>query len=196
MKQLLVLLFIFQASYAFSADTSRDAYKDENIKKTKLEDLVQKVCSKIMHAKNSQNKEIVDEVGKSIEKILLSYLDKSRSSKNYKKEIATFWNKYHESFICKQNTHYGNKHLFKVVVDMQMQTPVLLDYFLHEDNKYKINVNAYEIVEGKPETVLDYLDNIVTGNGGGLEYDIPAIKELIEIFEDEYKGLRGEELKL
>jgi hypothetical protein len=212
MKQLLVLLFIFQASFAFSAEAPVEAYEgkglppvenelgtiekiDIGLKKTSIENLVLRTCLKLMQAKGSGSKTLLEGAAKSIEDILLAHLDLTRSSKDFEKKVTKFWNKNHNNFICGANTHYGKKHLFKAVLDMQMASTVLLGFFLKEDQKYKMNVNSYEMIRGKPETVLDYLYNIKAGKNSGLNYNIPEINELVEILEDEYNALRGKDLK-
>lgn len=215
MKQLLIFTFIFQMSFAINARTLKDGHDcgskglppdekevgiieriNSGFEKTKLEVLVTSVCSDIMIAHTSPNKQAVKQVGFAIESTILKHLKLTRQSKNFEKSIASFWNKNHNDFICKANLHYGKKHLFKVVVDMQMYTPVLLDYFLKEDQKYKIDVNAYEMINGEPETTLDYLYAIKSGKNSSRAYNMPEINGLIEVLEDEYNALRGKELKL
>ena len=57
-------------------------------------------------------------------------------------------------------------------------------------------MNSYEMVDGVPETLLDYLHDIKSGKNTTLEYDIPQIIELIEILEDEYNPIRGKDIVL
>lgn len=150
-----------------------------------------------MTAKGSLHKDAIRNVGYEIETRLLIYLKLTKSHKNHEnheKSTTDFWNQNQNNFICKANTHYGKKHLFKVVIDMQMYTPVLLDYFFQEDRKQLFEVNAYEIVNGKPETLLDYLVDIKMGFNISQSYNIPEINALIEIIEDEYGALRGKDL--
>jgi hypothetical protein len=154
------------------------------------------VCGEVLREKSSPSDGEIRTVGKRIEDRFLSHLNLSRESTCYQKKLVNFWNQNQNKFICKASIHYGRKHLFKVVADLQMYNPVLLEYFLKEGQKYKRNVNAYEMKKGKRETTLDYLYDIETGKNSFLNYNIPEINELIEILEDEYGALRGRELKL
>jgi hypothetical protein len=213
MKKQLIFIFIFHAFFAISAQATVDGHEDEGLPpnevevnhfekivnsklvKTSLEDLVYRTCLSLMHAKGSGVKNLVNGAGKAVESIFLKHLELTRDSRKYEQKIAQFWDKHHNSFVCPENTHYGRKHILKVVLDMQMYEPVLFDFFLKEDQKYKLNMNAYEMVNNNPETVLDYLDDIKNGKNLSFNYNIPEINELIEILEDEYKALRGKDLK-
>jgi hypothetical protein len=163
-------------------------------KKTKLENLIKTVCSKALHAHTDSSKEGANKIGTRIENLILSHLQITKNKKEYKKMISEFWNTNHNKFICEANTHYAKKHLFKIVIDMRIYDHVLLNYFLKEDQVHKFNVNAYEVVNKKPETVLDYLYDIKTGLNSSRPYNIPEIEELIEVLEDEYGALRGKDL--
>ena len=53
-----------------------------------------------------------------------------------------------------------------------------------------IDFNAYEIVDGKKETLLDWIDKkIAIGRG-----PISQLKDLKEVLEEEFYGKRGKDL--
>jgi hypothetical protein len=178
-------------SFAIQDDSSTKILTNDS---TKLVYLVDRICAEVMRAKTSTSRELLNKVGRNIEDRFLINLKINRQTENYQQQIIQLYNRHQDQFICKANTHYGKKHLFKVVVDMQMYSPVLLDYFFKEGREYMFEVNAYEIVGGKPETFLDYLYDIKAGVNFFENYNIPEVFELIELIEDEYGALRGKDL--
>ncbi len=77
--------------------------------------------------------------------------------------ISNFLNQYKNQMICLANPTDNSKrdmHLYKYallrgVID-------LYDEILFDDEEFSIDFNAVEIVEGKPETLLDYIDKRLT----------------------------------
>jgi len=178
-------------SFAAQNDSSPKIHTSDS---KKLEELVDRVCGEVLREKSSPSHS--GKVGGRIENRFLSFLKMDRQTPNYLQLIVSFYNQYQNSFICKANIHYGKKHLFKVVIDMQMYQPVLFEYFLQEDRKHLFSVNAYELKKGKPETLLDYLWDIKTGVNSFQNYNVPEVNEVIEIIEDEYGALRGKDLQI
>jgi hypothetical protein len=183
-----MLLLISNLSHA---DDANMLYGPEWPGYTKLEVLVERVCSGVQ--RDGGDIEVLNKIGRDVEAIFLRYLKISEQTPNYQKHIVQFYNRYQNQFICKATIHYGKKHLFKQIVDsMRGMTPLLLEYFFQEDREHVFDVNAYEMVNGKPETFLDYLYDIKNGVNEFRAYSIPEINGLIEVFEDEYGALRSE----
>ncbi len=198
---LAVVLSAPSTSFAESNDSSPNTHTSDS---KKLEELVDRVCGEVLREKATlwigdeerASTSHYSKVGERIDNRFLSFLKIDRQTPNYQQLIASFYNLHQNNFICKANTHYGKKHLFKVLIDMQMYQPVLFEYFLHEDRKNLFSVNAFEIKKGKPETLLGYLWDIKTGINSFQNYNIPEVYEVIEIIEDEYGALRGKDLQI
>ncbi len=79
---------------------------------------------------------------------------------------------------------------------MKLQEDVLLGYLLQEDAKEKINVNAYEFVNGSAETLLDYLYYLLNDPEKQKSYSEEELYELVEILLDEYDAKTAKELGL
>ncbi|MFK5983623.1 MAG: hypothetical protein QM499_11970 [Flavobacteriaceae bacterium] len=94
-------------------------------------------------------------------KVILEGLEVNPNDPNINSIISNFLNKYKNKLICPRNTNssisrakYLWKHaLWKGVIG-------LFDEMLFDDENYTIDFNAYEIVDGKKETVLDSIEVI------------------------------------
>jgi len=55
-------------------------------------------------------------------------------------------------------------------------------------------MNAIEIVNGKPETIVDYLQEIMDGINVGENYDKRSIRRLLAVITRKFDGKTGAEL--
>ncbi|MBG7612334.1 hypothetical protein IU405_08750 [Polaribacter sp. BAL334] len=87
------------------------------------------------------------------------------NDKDFNKKFYGFLNQYKNKMICakdpKSNTsrsmHFYKYALFRGIID-------LYDDVLFYDEEFEIDFNAVEIVNGKPETLVDFIDKeIATG---------------------------------
>ena len=105
--------------------------------------------------------------------------------------VANFLNKYKNKLICPENKTriYSRKmHLYKVaLLDGILD---LYDEILLDDEEYQIDFNAYELVDNKKETVLDYIDKLIVENHGDIE-ELDSIRGVII----ELGGKKGKDLK-
>tara|TARA_Y100000385_G_scaffold252241_1_gene275562 strand:+ start:132 stop:767 length:636 start_codon:yes stop_codon:yes gene_type:complete len=123
-------------------------------------------------------------------KVILEGLGLDNNIDNATQVVSSFLNKYKQDLVCpKLKSRKGSRdmHIFKSAITSGVAE--LFDELLDED-LYDIDYNAYEIVDGKKETLLDYLDEIISSG----QYD----NDDMELLRDdiiEAGGKRGSELK-
>ena len=74
-----------------------------------------------------------------------------------------------------------------------MYVPVLNEFFLSKNTGYHLSMNAYEIVNDEPETIVDYLQNILNGKNSR-DFDHRQIKRLLRVLKKKFNGKTGAEL--
>lgn len=114
--------------------------------------------------------------------------------KNKGKYVSKFFNENNHLLICGDDTDfYGreNEHIFKRMLALSEH-----EFLVHAANSedYEIDWNFYEIVDGKKETMLDYIDKIINDSELALDYNIPELKTLIRTIKAR-GGKRGHELE-
>ena len=85
----------------------------------------------------------------------------------------------------------GAIHLLKRVVEMNVIDSFFFDYFLRDPN---MKINAVEVVDGKKQTLLDFLDLIVSNQKLHDLYSINEIQNLRTLIVQISKAKRGDEL--
>ena len=96
------------------------------------------------------------------EKPIIEIYKISANDKNKNQIVSHFLNTYKNELICvrkqdtdiKRNVHLYKYALFRSIIDM-------FDELLLDEDNYTIDFNAYEIVDGKKETVVDYIDKLI-----------------------------------
>lgn len=96
------------------------------------------------------------------EKPIIDIYKISANDKNKNQIVSQFLNTYKNDLICikqqdtdiKRNVHLYKYALFRSIIDT-------FDELLLDEDNYTIDFNAYEIVDGKKETVVDYIDKLI-----------------------------------
>ena len=114
-----------------------------------------------------------------LNKINVSYNDPLRA-----KKISDFINNNHDKLICSDDSlqkHRKREHIFKRAIALQSYF-----YFHHlaKSDDYSINMNFYEIVDGKKETLLDYVDMILNDPEKRKMYNLNSLNNLRDTLED------------
>ncbi len=141
-----------------------------------------------------------DDAAKSIEMIFITYAEVSKESPNYKEEITAFWNANNVCFICKNESIIDEslrtpQHFLKRVVDLNMEPTVFEQFILTDSEELPIDVNAVEMVDGKGETFLDYLNLIINDPSRHHNYRLTVIKDLRDYIIEEYGAKTAAELE-
>lgn len=98
------------------------------------------------------------------EKPILDAYKTSDFDKNKNQIVSHFLNSYKNDLICKKindTTVKRNLHLYKL--NLLRSVIDTFDELLLDEDNYTIDFNAYEIVDGKKETVVDYIDKLIAG---------------------------------
>lgn len=128
------------------------------------------------------------------EEDILSYIGISNDDPNREKHIAKFFNENNHLLICgEDNDEFirPNEHILKRSIALSEY-----DFLLHAANSPKyddMDWNFYEIVDGKKETILDYLDMIINDEELAIEYDVDELKSLMRVLEQN-DAKRGKDL--
>lgn len=166
----------------------------QEITDKRIEDLSKKICSFALAVRTLS----ASTAGEDIEDIILNFLDTNRDNPNYKAIITKFWNENNEKLICYEgpaDETRSPQHFMKRIVDLGMYSTVLNGFLLSNPFKYPIDVNAVEIYNGKEETLLDYLDEIISNPESEKRYNIQEMESLRRLLLMGYKAKKASELK-
>jgi len=157
-----------------------------------LELLSDKMCIQLQLSRTMGD----EEAGAKIEFHILNHLRVSRQTQGYKLLVTRFWNDNAQHLICDDNAQgYRNpQHFMKRVIDMGMDGSVFDEFLLTDPEEYAITVNHTEIYNGKAETILDFLDNILQTPGNETQYDLPMIRSMREVLIEDYGAKNARDL--
>ena len=127
------------------------------------------------------------------EKSILKHLGVPEDSPDREKHISKFFNDNNSKLICGEDTDdfiREEEHILKRSIALSEY-----DFLLHAANnsKYELDWNFFEMVDGKKETILDYLDMIIADEELALEFDVDELKTLVGTLE-EAGAKRGRDL--
>jgi hypothetical protein len=130
--------------------------KLRELSKKEVEGVRDKLCYQTDSARVSGFKKDV------FEKPVLEIYKLSANDKNKNQIVSQFLNTYKNDLICikqqdtdiKRNVHLYKYALFRSIIDT-------FDELLLDEDNYTIDFNAYEMVDGKKETVVDYIDKLI-----------------------------------
>ena len=146
---------------------------------SEMEDLsISILANQICDAMNVYQMTGVGVAHEAFEMMILDHLNIDKANNpNYRVEVRNFWNANHERMICTNETpgHTSPQHILKRVIEMQSTSTFYFQYFL-EDRR--VNVNAIEMREGQPETVVDYIDTILADPQAENLYDVSELRRL------------------
>lgn len=151
--------------------------------------LVERICLKLIDVRNDDSYP----AGIEIENLLLQFNNWTRETTAYKNKLEEFWKVNQNHFICPKIGHFQEKHILKTIIDMQVYNPILDRFFLKKSNGYMLDMNAFELVGGKPETVVDYLEKIINGDFEQ-NYEIVEIKNLLRKLKKHFNAKSSKEL--
>jgi hypothetical protein len=122
-------------------------------------------------------------------RIILEGIGVSESSADVNKAVSKFLNDHRNDLFCDPHSMLENKE--KLLMKSALVDGVLdlFDEILLDDELYEIDFNGYEIVDGKKETLLDWIDLMIRLDRWSND-DLESIKEVII----DLGGKRGSEL--
>ena len=120
------------------------------------------------------------------------YLGFSGNDKEFRVFFNTFLNTYKNQLICPKyqvtTNIYPPQHLFKRILASGMNE-IYEEYFFNFENG-EVDFNAYQIIDGKKETILDWVEKwIELGRG-----DAEELRDVAYSLEDEFGAKYGKDL--
>jgi hypothetical protein len=110
------------------------------------------------------------------------------------RKISEFLNENYDNLICGGSTFRkirDYEHVFKRMI--ASENYIYIEYLAENEDLYSVNLNLFEMVNGKKETILDYVEMIIAEPIKLQKYNEKVIFELRDMFID--MGLkRGVEL--
>lgn len=151
-----------------------------------LEGVICKICSDVIGAR--QNALDIPKW----EETMRKYYGYTGSSKNFSQYFNDFLNKNNQRLICPRfqvtTNIYPPQHLFKRILAAGMNE-TYEEYFFNFENG-DVDFNAYQIIDGKKETILDWaLKWVEQGRG-----DSDELLDITSALEDEFGAKYGRDL--
>ncbi len=116
----------------------------------------------------------------------------------FHEKVQQFWDTHYAQLICDDIkdgfTKTKSTHLSKRAWDLNQHDTFIFDFLLNEDRTY-LNINAVDYsFEGKPETLLDFLERIYNNPKRYPRYDLNEVKDMIMELRVAYGAKRAREL--
>tara|TARA_R110002051_G_scaffold59843_2_gene109785 strand:+ start:106 stop:654 length:549 start_codon:yes stop_codon:yes gene_type:complete len=177
MKKFKSLLMVFIVLVSINTQ----AQSEIEISDERMEDFIKKMCRVSLTFRTSAAKQ----AGSNMEKLILHFLGLTKEDPNYKEKLTKFWNENSDKFICfdEGSTKYTRtpQHFLKRIVDLGMHKTVFYDFLLSDPEGYAIDVNTIEIYNGKEETILDYIDNVLSQPNASSKYTCKRSRKLSKL---------------
>lgn len=141
------------------------------LKKTneaKLKKFIKKLCRVFNGAsKTGTNPKL------QVQNHIMTFLNEPTNSSKKEKLAQVFFNRYNNYLYCENTFHYAStkrpkQHLFKLFVDYREDQDFFYEWFAVRGNSDRPNMNAVQEVNGKKETLLDYIDYLIETNNKDL----------------------------
>lgn len=133
-----------------------------------------------------------------LQSVFINRFKLSKDSKNLNKQIAYYYNLYADRLNCTISPHERSRNpenFLKRAVSLGKYETILYDFLLSDPEKIQINVNSVEVINGKKETLLDYLNTILATPAKRSQYVASDLEDLRSWIIDEYGAKTAEELK-
>jgi hypothetical protein len=164
--------------------TEKDTILLKEVSDEKIKSIRNRLCMNVISATS------VGFDPNTFKKVIFEGLGLDENISNGNQIVSEFLNTYKQQLVCPKDASRKNSrdlHLYKAailggVID-------LFDEILLDDDEYEIDLNAFEIVDSKKETVLDYIDKLIATNRRDND-ELELLKDDIE----ELGGKRGAEL--
>ncbi len=206
MKTIVILITVLVSSISFARNDSASNGANCNVKSLtstnsglsdilkmgtaisdeKIKEVTKQLCYDILSAQSN---------GLEVPKwkdTMKEYLGYSGSDKDFPKYFNSFLNKYKNQLKCPQlkitTRIYPSQHIFKRLLALSLNETYEEYFFNFEDGD--VDFNAYDIVDGKKETIVDWVDSWIKQGKG----DKDELLDVAAILEDEFGAKRGSQL--
>ncbi|SDS11446.1 hypothetical protein SAMN05216503_2019 [Polaribacter sp. KT25b] len=185
-KSILLLSILLISNFSFAQTVDEKTNEKLNINSDN-NDLANKICGASYISWGGANPV------KALEMTIINEIGVEADDPLRSQKISDFFNKNHDRLICGDDTRQKfrkREHFFKRAIAFHAYV-----YFDHlaESDDYSINMNTYEIIDGKKETLIDYVDKILNDPEKRKLYNVDGLKNL-RITLEELGVTKGEEL--
>lgn len=189
MRFLTFLSALLLASITFSvhADSTSNTKQTPQGHNRKFAD---ELCVRVLSARNATGEDIPTLIKNEFAK----HLGINVTDPDYQTKVTQFWNANQNDFICsgKLSTQYReSEHLLKRMINLNEDSNFFYNFLLDDMN---VRVNAVENVDGKPETVIDFIDKILLTPEKQRYYSFDKLKKLRKMLVDYYGAKKAIDL--
>lgn len=189
LKKLTALFLAFNLLFVSAVPAQQEYPEAKKLSEEEFDQLRKQICGVIIMADTGgfDDKRFINMIAKALG------LDLNDSQLNQK--VSKFFNQYKNKLICPGRSTSviplcnRPNHLFKYAVLFP-----IMDFYdeilFNKEAGFNIDFNAYEIVDGKKETIVDFLEKMVATN----EYDNDTLLLLRDDIMD-FGGKRGADLE-
>ncbi|MCT4641582.1 MAG: hypothetical protein N4A33_04740 [Bacteriovoracaceae bacterium] len=143
--------------------------------------LIMKMCMKL--ALSIGSKDTVEVTRQQVLEILGKDTNSSEPTVD-SYEVVNFFNTHLDKIVCtdtKHNPIRSKVSYFKY--NIQIGNYAFVEKYLYktgctDDASKKLDLNAYDMIDEKKETIVDYLDLIIEDENNHVQYDIKRLKEI------------------
>ena len=114
--------------------------------------------------------------GAAMEFVVSIHLDFDETDPDYQSKVLQWWNAHSDQVICVEETagYESPQHVLKRIFEMGAWDSFFREY-LSQPGLESFDLNSIEMVDGRPETLLDYLDMIIAKEGIDEAYRIQVL---------------------
>lgn len=203
MKKVYLSIALFTLCFGAFAQSNEDGciqcgvnLRGQPVNTSNMEDIsIRLLADQICDAMIAYDMTGIGPVHEAFEMMILDHLNIDKNATpNYRINIREFWNQHHEQMICQSEApgYESPQHILKRVVDMGGTVNFYFGYFLADR---QVNVNAIEMRNGQPETVVDYLDTILQDPQSQYVYDVDEVRRLRSILIELMGARRASEIR-
>ena len=158
--------------------------QQKELTEKEVKHIASRLCSDLFQSDTAGFEEI------RIQRIIAEGLGLKVTDNNINGIVSAFLNKFKQELICPPDQHLED-YRFKLYFKSALLKGIydLYDEILLNDEEYQIDFNAYEIVDNKKETLLDYIDKLIASN----KYDKENL-QMIQMDIEDLGGKRGAQL--
>ncbi len=175
--------------YATFSDKEVEEFLNTN---PNFELVANKMAITFITSKTLKGTDLVYQVNRYISNFLNLDPDKDNT-----KQIISFWNTYSKYLITTIEYNIGRtpEHVLKRAVSTNTQSEMLFTYLMRFGPGVIDFNNSIEIVDGKEETLIDYLDKIIASEDFEKNYNTSDVKSLRSSLTNHFNAKTASELE-
>lgn len=188
-------LILFAASFFFVSQSIYSQVKVKELSNEKIKKIAALLCSDAFTIAGSEQR---SRAGTETLNQFMHFFEIKKTDPNYKLKVATAYNKYADRLICRSkptDLSRSPEQYLKRIVSIGMYWTILYDFLLYDQEEYPIDVNTIEMVNGRPETLLDYLNTMLKDPRREYKFNVKEIQLLRGLIIEDYGAKTAKELE-